>query len=200
MKKLLLLICGIVAGLGTIVAQSVQYEAIAGINVASMSHMDSKVGVHVGIKGTKMLSQETTGAYVNAALLLTQKGAQIDYGNLLEAQFTAFYFEVPIHVGFKYTVNEKVALFGDFGPYVAFGAFGKSKLAVSSATIKCDTFGDTAGVKRFDAGLGFKVGVELEKRIPVSIGYDFGLLNIDDESEEESVKNTNFTVSIGYKF
>lgn len=199
MKKVLLTICCFLAGLGAMQAQNIQFEAVAGINISDMTHLDSKTGIHLGVRATEMLTTESNSAYVNAALLLSLKGSQLDYGNLIEVEFNAYYFEVPIHVGYKYTINDKVALFGEFGPYVAIGAFGRSKVADSSTSIKCDTFGEVGGVKRLDAGMGFRVGVEIEKRVPISIGYDFGLLDISD-GDGETIKNTNFCISVGYKF
>lgn len=37
--------------------------------------------------------------------------------------FSAF---TSIEVGYKHTVNDKFALFGEFGPYFACGLFGKT--------------------------------------------------------------------------
>ncbi len=59
-----------------------------------------------------------------------------------------------------------------------------------------DVFGDD-GYKRFDFGLGLRAGLEFNQKVPVSIGYDFGLLDINDGV---SAKNRNLTLSVGYKF
>ena len=64
---------------------------------------------------------------------------------------------------------------------------------------KVDTFSDEGGVNRFDFGLGFRLGVELSNRVPISVGYDFGLVNVAKEVDE-AVRNSNLTLSIGYKF
>jgi hypothetical protein len=57
-------------------------------------------------------------------------------------------------------------------------------------------FGDE-GFKRFDFGLGLRAGLEFNNKIPVSTGYDFGVLDVFDEV---SAKTRNLTISVGYKF
>ena len=60
-------------------------------------------------------------------------------------------------------------------------------------------------------GAGLRVGVEFKKKYSLSIGYDWGFIDsyIDDEEEMDddyvidltpSMKNTNLTISLGYKF
>ena len=57
-------------------------------------------------------------------------------------------------------------------------------------------FGD-GGFKRFDFGLGLRAGLEFNQKVPVSIGYDFGVLDVADDV---SAKTRNLTISVGYKF
>jgi hypothetical protein len=64
--------------------------------------------------------------------------------------------------------------------------------------------------KRFDFGLGLRIGAEIKQKYSLSLGYDFGLLNCwnsnywGDEDEDidlvNTVKNRNFYISLGYKF
>ena len=70
-----------------------------------------------------------------------------------------------------------------------------------------DTFDE---FKRFDFGLGLRIGAEIKQKYSLSLGYDFGLLNCwnsnywGDEDEDidlvNTVKNRNFYISLGYKF
>lgn len=73
-------------------------------------------------------------------------------------------------------------------------------------------------MKRFDIGAGLKFGVEVLQKYTLSIGYDWGFMNLaksadagttgedwsDDEYEGDdlnsSLKSKNLTISIGYKF
>lgn len=180
-------------------AQSASVEVEAGLNLSSMSELDSKIGFHAGVRVGKELPTLFNGAYINGAALLTLKGAEKDFGDILDVEFNAYYLEIPVHFGYKYAFNENVSAFGEFGPYFSFGLFGKAKAKSMGDEAKVDTFSDDGGVKRFDFGLGFRLGIELNNRVPISVGYDFGLINVAKDADE-SVKNSNLTLSIGYKF
>ncbi|MBQ4344422.1 MAG: porin family protein [Muribaculaceae bacterium] len=180
-------------------AQNTSVEVLAGMNLSSMSSLDSKIGFHAGVRIGKDLPSVFNGAYINGAALLSLKGAEKDYGDLLDVNFNAYYLEIPVHFGYKYVFNENVAVFGEFGPYFSFGLFGKASVASMGDKAKVDTFSDEGGVNRFDFGLGFRLGVELSNRVPISVGYDFGLVNVAKEVDE-AVRNSNLTLSIGYKF
>lgn len=80
---------------------------------------------------------------------------------LEDGKSNAYYLEVPVHFGYKHTVSDKFALFGEFGPYFACGLFGKTSsnaldyddnFDFVSESEKPDTFDE---FKRFDFGLGF---------------------------------------------
>ena len=70
-------------------------------------------------------------------------------------------------------------------------------------------------MKRFDIGAGLKFGVEFLQKYTLSIGYDWGFMNLakdagaeDEWSDEDygddelnsSLKSKNLMISIGYKF
>lgn len=201
MKKFFSLLFITIASISSAFAQNLSCEAVAGLNISDVTKFDSKVGFHAGVRGTYNFTENYVGAYVNAGALIALKGCQKDYGELLETKINAYYLEIPIHAGYKHALNENIAIFGEFGPYFGIGLFGKSKIKSEGESISVDTFSDEMGIKRFDMGLGFRLGVEFKNRIPVSIGYDFGLTNISDDSEDEgSFKNSNLSISIGYKF
>ena len=200
MKKLFLTLCGLSCLLAqSVMAQDSSVEVTAGMNLSSMSELDSKIGFHVGVRVDKQLPTLFNGAYINGAALLSLKGAEKDLGDALNMSCNAYYLEVPIHFGYKHAFNESISAFGEFGPYFAFGLFGKTKLESMGDDAKVDTFSDDGGVKRFDFGLGLRVGVEFNKRIPLSVGYDFGLINVV-EGAEDAIRNSNLTLAIGYKF
>ena len=202
MKKFLLMSIVVILGIGTSFAQTTG-EIVAGINLSDMSKYDSKIGFHVGARAEIMLPSVCNGFYVNGAALISLKGAEKDYGNILDANIDSYYLDLPIHAGYKYIVGDDLAFFGEFGPYFGFGLFGKSKVTSGNESVKVDTFSDEGGAKRFDFGLGFRLGTEINKHFTASIGYDFGLVDVvaDDEyNDVPSVKNSNLYVSFGYKF
>lgn len=218
MKKVLLMACMALLGIGSMSAQSdtfkgLQWEANVGMNNSDWGGLGAKIGFHIGAKAEMTLPSIADGVYANAGAFLTLKGCKQDYGDLAEATSNAYYLEIPIHIGYKYIINEKIAVYGDVGPYIAFGLFGKSKATAindwtdgSTTTEKTNTFGDHA--KRFDLGAGLKVGVEFMKKYTFSIGYDWGFIDCykDMHKDEDvidltpSMKHKNLTISLGYRF
>ena len=174
------------------------------------------------------IPSDANGVYANAGAIITLKGSKQDYGDLGKSTTNAYYLEIPIHIGYKHYVNENLSIYGEVGPYIAFGIGGKLEeteteidgdydydsgytLTNSQSKSKLDTFGD-GGLKRFDIGAGLRVGVELKNKYTFSLGYDWGFVDIYKDSglesgiEEDvidltpSAKNSNLTISLGYKF
>ena len=209
MKKILVLFVLTAIAMVSVNAQdNLKWGVMAGMNVSkyTFTGFDNRVGFHAGVKAELGLSQEASGAYMDFAALLTLKGAKIDGGSIATVKFNPYYLEIPLHVGYKYAVNEDFALFGSVGPYLAVGLFGKAKLKVDGDiadiaelggnSMSEDIFGDD-GLKRFDFGLGLKAGVEFSKKYQVAISYDFGLVEV---IKEVGMKNRNLMISLGYMF
>ena len=219
MKKLCIAMCLALVSIGVNAQKGFSWETNAGMNVAKFNWWDSKIGYHFGVRGKMSLEK---GLYANAGVFLSAKGASLDFGDLGDEKIHANYLEIPIHVGLQYDLNDKFRVFGEFGPYFAYGLFGKTKVHefdfdYDYNPIKeessYNTFGD--GFKRFDTGLGFRFGAELSHKYIFAIGYDFGLINLYKEGENEdeyefgyeediditgTLKNRNLYISLGYRF
>lgn len=186
-------------------AQDLQFEGVVGLNSASMGEFDSKVGLHLGLRAETALPSLGEGVYGNAGALLSFKGTE-SFGKT----YAANYLEIPVHIGYKHAVNEKFSIYGEAGPYLAFGLSGKSDLDITSA-LKVNTFGDEGlKLKRFDIGIGFRAGIESQKKYTLSVGYDLGLIDPVKGSYLEQMmagtgvsykaNNSNLYLSAGYKF
>ncbi|MBD3592116.1 porin family protein [Bacteroides sp. GM023] len=209
MKKVLLFFALVAISVVSINAQdNLKWGVMAGMNVSkyTITGFDSRIGFHAGVKAELGLSQEASGAYMDFAALLTLKGAKIDAGSLASFKMNPYYLEVPVHIGYKYAVNDDFALFGSAGPYIAVGLFGKFKAKVDGDLVDLEEFGGNSmsedifgddGLKRFDFGLGLKAGVEFSKKYQVAISYDFGLVEV---AKDLGMKNRNLMLSLGYMF
>ena len=200
MKKFLALVALLVAGISGMNAQeSLKWGITAGLNSSnfSVSGFDSRIGFHAGVKAEMGLPQLADGIYLDMGALLSLKGAKVDLGPAGSVKYNPFYLEIPIHMGYKYAVNDKFAIFGNFGPYIGIGLFGKAKASgelMEGEDTSVNVFGDDA-MKRFDFGLGLKAGVELNQKYQLSIGYDWGLI---DNIEDSGNKNLNLMISLVY--
>lgn len=191
----------LVAGLSAN-AQGFRWGVQAGMNVSNIhvsegSTPDSRVGFHVGLKADYTIIK---GLYVNGALMFTQKGYKGDKVTLNGKDYTAKaypgYIELPIHLGYKYTIFDGFAIFGEAGPYFAYGVCGKYKMGDN----KTDYFGDDSNNKNFDAGIGVKAGMEFANAFQIGLGYDWGLTKVNDDSSDFKEKNRNFMLSFAYMF
>ena len=209
MKKLFILLIIAMFGVTTLNAQNLTFEGVAGLNMSNCGALGTKTGFHVGARGEYALPSIAEGVYANAGLLLSLKGFKMDWG-ILTTNTNAFFAEIPIHMGYKFAVNENFAVFGEAGPYVGVGLFGKAK--GESEYFEDDEDSETAAtfdsLKRFDLGVGLRLGVELTKRYAVSVGYDWGLINSNTGRDSydgyfnltPNMKHTNLTISFSYKF
>ena len=219
MKKILLFAVVMAMGLGSVNAQeNLRWGVTAGMNSSkySNSFMNSRTGFHVGVKAEMALPQVAEGVYLEFGGLLTSKGSKVNYGSLVSLKLNPYYLEIPVHMGYKYVINENFAVFGNAGPYAAIGVFGKIKakadLSSAGGNIDWGEWGidpsDLKGegsenifgkdkMKRFDLGLGLKTGVEFNQRYQVAISYDWGLLETIDNSDW---KNRNLMISFSYMF
>lgn len=198
MKKLLLtLVVALCAGFAARAAEGLQGEVFAGFNVAGMTHYDSKFGFNVGGLAQYNFQNGVGTPYVNGGLVLSMKGGKND-GTTFRQDVTSFYFVIPIHGGYRYELNPTIAFFGDAGPYFGIGSFGNTSMSTRAHSV--DTFGGHGPLNRFDFGLGFRLGVEVSRRVPISFGWDFGVVNVAKNNTGSAVRNSNFMFSVGYKF
>ena len=216
MKRFFLLIVATFIGITSINAQNHYVEAVAGLNMSNCGNFDTKAGFHAGARMFFDLPHAADGVYANAALLFTLKGFQIDWG-IISDKTNAFFAEIPVHIGYKHSVNHDFAVFGEVGPYVGLGLFGKSKSDSDYDEDEDDYFEieETSNktfdlMKRFDLGAGLRVGIELNNKYSVSLGYDWGFIDSykDSDSDDEegyidftpSMKHSNLSISFSWKF
>jgi hypothetical protein len=128
--------------------------------------------------------EKKDGIKFAAAAEFVQKGAKTNgIGsrlNYLEGQGDALYL---------HSFPGGNALFGGLGPYIAYGVGGK--------TLNMPDFGSEA-FRRFDAGLNFKAGYQMDMGLRFGLGYDLGLFDKSRDPSDYTSRNRSFSVSVGY--
>jgi len=159
-------------------SQITGWNAKVGMNISNYTgdaDLNAKIGFKLG--GGFEYAFDNTWS-LQPSLFLSTKGAKKD-GNSINAM----YLELPVMAAARFN-------------YLACGIAGKTKIDLGNDTErKYDTFGDDA-LKRFDAGLGVGVALELGKVI-VGLDGQFGLVDVEKIGNP---KNTNFSIVLGYKF
>lgn len=192
--------------------QNLKVGVTGGLNISSPSNYDSKVGFNVGLKGELGFPKASQGLYLDFGVLISSQGWESNgyYDSpkkeSMQWKGTPYFLNIPVHIGYKFSLGHNTSLFAHFGPYIGIGLFGKNKLVTETETGKRTTttladnvFSDKQS-ERFDWGIGGKVGVEFAKHIQLALGYDWGLKNLKTSSNPVDFKNKVFSVSCAYLF
>lgn len=226
-KFYLVVLCLIIAlkvqAQSTAKLSNIKWEGLVEFNSSKLGSMGSCIGFGVGVKGILEMPTIADGIYLSSGAFLERKGTDLDLGDLGRNTISSYYLDIPIHIGYHYSVNPKFAIFGEAGPYIGVGLFGNSKIkeldekSYNEGKIKHNerTIKTFDALKRFDVGLGLQVGVELAQKFTISVGYDYGFIdlykgsNLEKEGTEEApegldltpgAKNRSLSIKLGYKF
>lgn len=171
---------------------------------------DLILGYHAGVNAQIPIAPEF---YFQPGLMYTTKGAKNTSG-AFTGTYNLSYVEVPLNLVYKALLGNGYFMLG-FGPYVAYGIGGKYTGAAGSASLKSDIVfqnvveaGDpltTPYLKALDAGGNIFVGYEMPAGIFLQLNTQLGMLNINPEyksitTDNSSLKNTGFGLSLGYRF
>lgn len=180
--------------------------------------LQSRLGFNAGVI---MDIPITNGFYIQPGLLFTTKGAKdkrSDEFGTSEVKYNASYLEVPVLASFRFNASKSVQIQANVGPYFALGIGGKCKSSFTSLensayneTDEMPIFGKstdetpTFGMKRFDLGLAFGVGVTISKHYYIGVQYDLGLMNLaikDQQNwgDQTKINSGNLMIQVGYNF
>ncbi|MDR0962583.1 MAG: PorT family protein [Mediterranea sp.] len=182
----------------------ISWNAKAGMNLSNITGVegDFKIGYNVGA-GMEYAFSSTWS--LQPSLLFTAKGAK-ESSDGITTTINSLYLELPILAAARFPINPKTNIVISAGPYLAYGVGGKTSVSVDGIKVSLDTFGTTTvdgesgeGLKRFDAGLAAGIALEFNK-IVVGLNGEYGLLDVAETEGNESYKNLNLYLGIGYKF
>lgn len=206
MKKMktLVLAALLICGVGSTYAQNrekVRLGVEAGMTVNTIKNyyndVDRKVGFDAGLR---MDVNFTDNIYLGTGLQYMMKGVKSS-GKGWESKVNTGYLQIPIHVGYRYDLNETIGIFGEFGPFLAIGLNGQRKYESGRQSKDYDVFGDPdeGYAKRFDMGLGLHVGCEIIQHWQVALGYDWGLIDMY-KGPGDKVRNGSLRLGVAYMF
>ncbi len=186
-------------------AQEFNYGVTAGLNVSHPKDYRNHVGFNVGVKGEYTFSDKQDCLYLESALLLTSKGWKTDvYADESENAGTAdwtcdaYYLELPLMVGYKSGITDRVRISASAGSYVACGLFGKSKVKDIPAADDIDNIFSDGMYKRFDYGVKLYVGVDYSNW-QLGVSYGLSLQNpIKGGWALQDPKDRTFSLQLAY--
>lgn len=194
-------------------AQPMRYGIIAGLQQSHPKDHAAMPGFHIGMKGEYSFTHEDSGAYIDVAAIISAKGWKDHILNLGRGEDKdipwnchLYYLQMPIHIGYKTPVSDRVSIIADAGPYFAIGLYGKSKFDTDDDDFKSEIPNEysenlfTNGTyKRFDMGVGAKIGIEIDHKVQIHIGYDLSIINPSKERWKALLrKDRTASVSVAY--
>ncbi len=200
---------------------STSFAVLGGLNLQNLTGKDELgakldndliTGFHAGVNAQIPIASEF---YFQPGLLFSTKGAKNEDG-LFTSTYRLSYIELPLNLVFKTVLGPGYFMLG-FGPYLAYGILGKVKNEGSGGSVESDIeFKNTIELsdplsttyfKALDAGGNIFVGYELNNGIFLNFNTQLGMLKINPKdnrnplsSDEKSIKNTGFGLSLGYRF
>lgn len=147
----------------------------------------------------------TPGLYLS---LLTGKEQASILGIVnLQSKFTEVAINLPVYVSYGLEMGyARMFIYG--GPTFQYGISSKYKVDATAATVLGVIAGDgvidnykEADQSPFNIYLGGGLGADLNDKLRVTIGFDYGLLNLyKGEIENTKYNRYNFKLGVGYLF
>lgn len=202
MKKVLLSAVAVMAFM-SVSAQETRFGVKAGANLSTFTgdveDAKSLVGFHVGAFAEIKLTDKFA---VQPEILFSTQGAKNEEsgaGFSSEDKLNLSYLNIPVMA--KYYVAEKFSL--EAGPQIGFLLSAKDKYEYSGPGGSDSGKEDVKdGFKSIDFGVNFGAGYDFTENLSVGLRYNLGLSNIadGDDAGDAKVKNSVFSLSVGYKF
>lgn len=198
MKKISLFLVMVFLGF-SVHAQDNGFGVRAGVNIASMTNYNSKVGFHVGGMYRLQLLSDTP-LFFEPGLELQFKGGKLSQAGV-SSTLNLVYVEVPAMFAYRFQLNDTWAIQPAIGPFFSFGVTGTVKQSSMGQTQSADLFGSNGALKRGDVGLKVALGA-LINRIYFGIGYDLSFVNLPKNytTGNPKYRNGSFYISAGYNF
>lgn len=214
-KKILLALAAAFVAIGASAQYRPSFIVSAGYQGANLITSDKdagnkiKSGFRVGVAADFNVYNFGSGALsIQPGLYYSTKGAKYE-GSFLGVKGTGTtnlgYIEIPVLANLSFGMSDGFGVFVNAGPYMGFGVNSSASSEVTSgdkeivdSSSSKNLFKGDKGLKSFDAGIQVGAGVEY-RRVQLGVGTQFGLVDMD-RSDNFSLKNQTFFVTLGYRF
>jgi hypothetical protein len=178
-------------------AQDTKFGAKVALNIASLTgdveNASSYVGFQIGGFAEFKISEKFS---IQPELMYSAQGGKesiSEEGVEIEGISKLGYINIPIMA--KYYVAKSFSL--EAGPQIGFLTSAKGELKAGGESIEVDI---KDSVESIDFGLNLGAGYDFTEKFSAGLRYNFGLSNLAKDSGDDSVQNSVFSISIGYKF
>lgn len=214
MKKILL---GTIISLVSLAGYSqVRWDVKAGMSMSNMTQLDEgpKFGYTVGVGADYAFNNLWS---LQTGINFTSKGTResdSERGEKETFQVFSHYAELPVLAAVNFQIVDNIKFIINAGPYFALGLGGKQEYTNTrfpddnySISLFKGENGEKALMKRFDMGLQYGIGTEINKHLLVNLTGQCGFItpynspyNKTFGDDGKSPLNLSFNVTLGYRF
>lgn len=115
-----------------------------------------------------------------------------------DVKMTMHMFETPVVLKGHLPIAPHTVIQPFAGLFMAFGFAGTSKFSGSYGTDKYDTYDDNV-LEDFDAGVRLGAGLSAGL-VYMEVAYDYGLLNLDADFYNTSLRSKTWSFNVGFNF
>lgn len=181
----------------------VKWDAKFGMNFSNMTKLDDAKalpGFNLGVGMDYGFSESWS---LQSGLMISSKGYKIKAdGEKLTAR--PIYLDIPILAAYKFNISDNAKLVINAGPYLAIGLGGKAKYDEGEGDKDWKLFkgedGFDAQCKRFDLGIQYGIGVELNEHYLINLSGQNGFISPNNWDDDVDYKNMTFSIGVGYRF
>lgn len=170
----------------------VKWDAKIGMNFSNMTKLDDAKalsGFNLGVGMDYGFSESWS---LQSGLMISSKGYKYE-----GFKARPIYLDIPILAAYKFNITDNTKFVINAGPYLAFGLGGKAKADGGESE---KLFGGEDGMSRFDLGLQYGVGLELNDCYLINLTGQNGFICPWDIEKGDKPKNMNFSIGVGYRF
>lgn len=202
MKKIILTVTAVFA-LSFANAQETKFGAKVALNIASLTgdveDASSLVGFQIGGFAEFKISDKFA---IQPELMYSAQGGKESYsegGVSIESEAKLSYLNIPVMA--KFYAAPKFSL--EFGPQIGFLLSAKGDYTLSGGGESISESEDIKDdLESVDFGLNFGAGYDFTENLSAGLRYNLGLSNVakTEAGYDSEIKNSVFSISVGYKF
>lgn len=130
--------------------------------------------------------------------LTSNSNASVFGYNIASAKTSEHYVNVPLHLSVALPLAPTFKMFIYGGPTANFGIASSTTGELLGDKKKFNNYANE-GIGRFDIMLGGGIGAEVAKRVRLTVGYDFGMLDRNSK-ENITLKRNRLTAGAAFIF
>lgn len=178
----------------------VKWDARVGMNFSNItkdSEAKALPGFNLGVGMDYGFSENWS---LQSGLIISSKGYKYDAEDAHDYSYKArpIYLDIPILAAYKFNISDNTKFVINAGPYLAFGLGGKCKYDEGEDVKIFKDYDKKKGWKRFDLGIQYGIGLELNDRYLINLTGQNGFISPADGGDKP--KNMTFSIGVGYRF